>query len=282
MVSSAFFSKPTADPDAPSALLARSRKQRPATEILCEHVFRPLAHLVVLALLPLRVPPPAVVLAATTTGLFAATELWRGNLLAAAVLLQLKTVLDNADGQLARASGRISVLGRYLDSESDLLVDAALFAAIGHVTGRPWLALAGFLALTFVLSLDYNLERLYRAERGTGFDALPDAAGVAGLLRRVYMIVYWPHDRLIERFVAWRVRDDGPEPRLAYHDRGTLAVLTNLGLSTQLAVLGVLLAIGHPGAYCWLVLGLAGATGPILLRRELLVRRARTARAARA
>ena len=33
------------------------------------------------------------------------------------------------------------MLGRYLDSESDLLVNAALFAALAHVTGRPWLAL---------------------------------------------------------------------------------------------------------------------------------------------
>ena len=51
----------------------------------------------------------------------------------AAVLLQVKTVLDGADGQLARALDRVTVLGRYLDSESDLLVDAALFAALGSV-----------------------------------------------------------------------------------------------------------------------------------------------------
>ena len=106
--------KPEAAEDAVS-LLARSRKQRPGTEILCEYVFRPLAQLVVVALLPLRVPPPAVVLTATTVGLTAAAELARGQLLAAALLLQLKTILDNADGQLARASGRASALGRYLD-----------------------------------------------------------------------------------------------------------------------------------------------------------------------
>ena len=258
-----------------ASLLDRSRKQRPATELLCEYVFRPLAQLVVLALLPLRVPPTAVILASTAAGLAAAGELWHGNLVAAALVLQLKTVLDNADGQLARASGRVSVLGRYLDSESDLLVDAALFAAIGHVTGRPWLALAGFLSLTLVLSLDYNLERLYRDLHGTGFDALPAATGLAGLLRRVYQLVYWPHDRLIGRFVRWRVGSDTRYVRLAYHDRATLTVLANLGLSTQLAVLGVLLAIGRPGPYCWLVVGLAAATAPLLLRREVLASRTR-------
>jgi alkylation response protein AidB-like acyl-CoA dehydrogenase len=51
------------------------------------------------------------------------------------------------------------------DSLSDLATNAALFAAIGYLTGRPWLALAGFLALTLALSADYNLERLYRDVR---------------------------------------------------------------------------------------------------------------------
>ena len=76
-----------------------------AQEALCEAVFRPLAHVVVLASLPLRVPPPAVVLVSAACGIAGAVELARGHLLAAALLVQLKTVLDNADGQLARLTG---------------------------------------------------------------------------------------------------------------------------------------------------------------------------------
>src|SRR5207247_10306535 len=126
-----------------SNALERSRKPRQGRELLCEHLFRPLAHVVVLALLPLRVPPPAVVLAAAAAGLGGAVELARGHLLAAALLIQLKTVLDNADGQLARLSGRVTALGRYLDSECALLVDAALFAAVGWYAGSPGAALVG-------------------------------------------------------------------------------------------------------------------------------------------
>jgi phosphatidylglycerophosphate synthase len=235
-------------------------------------VFRPLAHLVVLALLPLRVPPPAVVLAGTTVGLTAAAEIARGHLVVAAILLQLKTILDNADGQLARASGRESALGRYLDSLSDLLVNAAIFVAIGHATGRPWLAAAGFLALTLALSTDYNLDRLYRAVHGIAFDATPAAAGLGAVLARAYGIVYGTQDRLVERFATWREGSD-ERTRLAYHDRATLGVLVNFGLSTQLAVLGALLALGHPSAYCWVALACALALVPLLLRRERLARR---------
>ena len=144
---------------------------------MCEVVFRPLAHLVVLALAPLRVPPPAVVLAAAGFGVAGAVELARGHLVVAALLVQAKTVFDNADGQLARLTGRVTAFGRYLDSECDLLVDAALFAGLGWYTGQPLLALLGFVALTLVLSVNFNVERLARGA---------PAAWDASVLGRVY------------------------------------------------------------------------------------------------
>ena len=70
--------------DRDSSLLERSRKPTPTRELVADALYRPLAHLVVLALLPLRVPPPAVVLAGLVAGLAAAFEIARGDLLAAA------------------------------------------------------------------------------------------------------------------------------------------------------------------------------------------------------
>ena len=262
---------------AQQALFERSVKQRPATELACEYVFRPLAQLVVLVLLPLRAPPPAVVLANAACGVGAAAAVFGGDLVTGALLLQAKTILDNADGQLARASGRVSVLGRYLDSESDLVVNALVLAALGSVTGRPLLALGAFLVLTLVLSVDFNLERLYRREHGDERDPAPPArSGIAGVLARVYQAVYAPQDRAIERFVEHRLRriGAGPAARLAYHDRATLRIVANFGLSTQLAVLGVCLAVGEPAAYCFVVLGCGAALVPLFLRRELRARRA--------
>ena len=90
-----------------------SRKAKPCRELLCEYAFRPVAHLVVLALLPFGTPPPLVVCASAATGIAGAVELARGHFLLAALLVQAKTVLDNADGQLARAANRVTPLGRY-------------------------------------------------------------------------------------------------------------------------------------------------------------------------
>jgi phosphatidylglycerophosphate synthase len=255
-----------------SSRLGKSRKQKVVQERLCELVYRPLAHLVVVVLLPLRVPPPLVAASAGVTGLTAAVELSRGHVIVAALLIQVKTVLDNADGQLARLSGRITAFGRYLDSELDLFVNAALFAAAGWYTGRPLLAAVGFLALTTVLNVNFNLERLYRAERGGDAAAMPEATGRAdGLLRGLYLLLYAPQDRLVEHFVAARLRRAGPHARLAYHDRGTVSVLANLGMSTQLAVFGLCIALG-PLAFAWIALAELGLVVLLAFRRELLIR----------
>ena len=252
--------------------LARSRKRRQGTELLCEAVFRPLAHLVVLALLPLRAAPPLVVVAGAATGVSAAVEIARGDLLIAALLLQLKTVLDNADGQLARLSGRVTAFGRYLDSECDFLVNATLFAALGPTLG--WLqALAGFLVLTFVLGVNFNADRLYRQSRGADSIAMPEAMGAAAFLARVYAIVYAPQDMLAERFAAWRIRKLGADASV-YHDAATVGILANFGLSTQLAAFGACLAFDRPDVYIWLLAGCLVVAIAVVVRRDLRARKA--------
>jgi len=238
-----------------SEALARSRKPRRGTELVCEKVFRPLAHPLVLGFARLRVPPPVVVVAAGAAGLAAAVELGRGSLLAAALLIQLKTLLDNADGQLARHTDRITAFGRYLDSEVDLLVNAALFAALAWTAGPAALALAGFLALTSVLSLNFNAERLSRAAV-----AEPEAHGRATtLLRRVYGLLYAPQDRLAEAIVTRRPALTSPR---------AVSLLANLGMSTQLAAFGLLIAVGHPLAFAWVALVQVAAIALALLPRR--------------
>jgi phosphatidylglycerophosphate synthase len=222
---------------------------------VCEKVFRPLAHPLVLLFARLRVPPPLVVAAAGAAGIAAAVELGRGSLLAAALLVQLKTLLDNGDGQLARLTGRVSAFGRYLDSEVDLLVNLALFAALAWATAQPAVALLGFVALTSVLSLNFNVDRLSRAA-----SAEPEAESLGtGFLRRIYGLVYAPQDRLAEALVARR-------PALA--SPTAVSLLANLGMSTQLAAFGLLIALGHPLAFAWLALAEVAVIALVVLPRR--------------
>jgi phosphatidylglycerophosphate synthase len=268
----------------PAVPLGRAEKDRPARELVIAYGFGPLAALLVRALLPLRIAPPTVVLAHFFVGLAAAALLGVGALAAAAVLLQVKTLLDNADGLLARASGRVTLVGRYLDTEADLVVNAAVFVALAFATDAPWPALAGFLASVLLLGLDFNLSELHREVRGR--PTQPPARsgrGAERVLEGAYRVVFAPQDRLVRAFSRRRLEralggeadpDRVRQATLAYHDRFTMTYLANTGLSTQLAVLGACLLLGAPAVFLWLVVASALPLPLLQLRRERLARRA--------
>jgi phosphatidylglycerophosphate synthase len=243
--------------------------RRAGREILLESVFRPLSNLVVPLFLWAKVSPPAVVIANATAGLVAALLLARGDLVAAAVVLQLKTLLDNVDGQLARASNRVTLAGRYLDTIADLVVNAALFVALGYVTGRPLLAAAAFVALTVLLAVDFNVTELYREAHGISPEQPQSTGGRAErVLASIYALVFAPLDRAVRSLAARRL---GPH---ASYDRLTVTVLANLGLTTQLVVLGICLVLDAPGAYLWFVLVCLAGLVPLQLRAERRVKAA--------
>jgi archaetidylinositol phosphate synthase len=253
----------------------RAEPRRAGRELLLHAVFRPLSNALASRLARARIAPHVVVLANATTGLVAAAVLFTGNLVVAALVLQLKTLLDNTDGALARATGRVTLAGRYLDTLADLVVNAALFVALGHVTRQPILAAAAFVALTLVLAVDFNVSELYRDAQGMPSEEPPPTGGPAErVLAAAYLVFFAPLDRALRGASAWRFGD-----RPAY-DRFTVTVLANLGLTTQLVALGLCLALGAPSVYLWLVLGCLALTAALHVRAELRMRRPpRTVRA---
>jgi archaetidylinositol phosphate synthase len=263
----------------------RSLKARPRIEFSSEYFFRPIAHLVVQVLLPLKVQPTWLVVFHTCLGVFCGFLIARGEFLLPAILIQIKTVLDNADGQLARASGMISEIGRYLDTEGDTVVNAALFAGLGAITGTWLIAFLAFVTFTLLLSFDFNWEYLYRRERNEPFRASPDTSKenqrVLRFLERVYAGFFKPQDLAIRSFSESRFEvvyrqyprtDLRAIARLEYYEADSLLVLANLELSTQLAVLGLCLVLGIPILFLWFVL-LCGLTVVVLqVRREARAR----------
>lgn len=184
----------------------------------------------------------------------------------AGILLVLRMLLDNMDGAVARASGQVTLAGRYFDTGTDLITNGLLFIALCF-TANPLLAILAFVLLTWLLSLDFNLERLYLQPRQGTRPLLPPAPtpGPPGLLevsKRLYQLVMEPQDRLIERIEKRRFeriagRPYGHAPldwQLAWFDLFSTASLVNLGLSTQTVLLALLLFLGVPGVYVTLVL----------------------------
>lgn len=291
------------EPPSPTGLdLAAADKVRPAPE-LWQGVMHPLTMGLVRAFARLGVDPQAVVWTHSLLGLLAAlliviagagdqgaaasaSLLWP-----AALLLQLKTVLDNVDGSLARATGQVTQMGRYLDTVLDTAVNLLLFLALAWHGPGPWawaMAVGAYLVLMLLFSLDFNLKRLYRRAAGAtaGSEEAPAGAPpkVLAFFRRSYQIILAPQDRLMERWDAGLFRrltglplhDASQETRAAWHDRWIAGSLANLGLSTQLLLLGICLVIGRPFWYVYLVyamglyaLGLQGLRARRFSRRPV-------------
>ncbi|WDA59758.1 CDP-alcohol phosphatidyltransferase family protein [Deinococcus aquaticus] len=197
--------------------------------------------------------PAHVVLLHTAMGLYAALLISRGERLRPALLLQVKTVLDGLDGQLARATGRTTETGRYLDTEMDLVVDLALNVAISGAAGVP-----ATLLQSLILTVDYLWEREFREARGEVFRDPPAQAGdnpqVLAALKRVYALYFTPQERALQTLFTRRLaRLTGgaptPADRVAYTPRVSNVVTANLGLATQLLWLGACVLAGRPRLY---------------------------------
>lgn len=120
-----------------------------------------------------RIPPTAVTLAAWLVGLAAAALAARARWDAALGAWLANRLLDGLDGALARAHGRQSPFGGYLDLLLDLCVYAAVPIGItlGLAEPRPWLPLAVLLATFYVnagawMLLGALLDRHAAAEPG--------------------------------------------------------------------------------------------------------------------
>jgi len=243
--------------------IPEASKPRPRREWIMRAV-QPLANRCVAWAARRRIDPMAVVAAHALLGLAAAVLLARQAsiaLVAAAVLLQLKTLLDNVDGGLARVTGRVSQAGRYLDTTADLLVNVALFAALTqHGPALP--ALLALLVLTLLLSLDFNLEGRYRELRAPAPAATPPLppgapSWLLSVPRGLYRALLEPQDRWLRHldaalFERASGRSEAAAParlRLAWNDLFSTASVVNLGLSSQLALLGALSLLGRPYLY---------------------------------
>jgi phosphatidylglycerophosphate synthase len=85
----------------------------------------------------------------------------------AAILIQLKNILDTVDGSLARARNLPSAIGRYFDSISDFFVNLLIFWALAETLSLVWgrgaaYSLAGIAFLSQLLQCTYYVHYMVR------------------------------------------------------------------------------------------------------------------------
>jgi phosphatidylglycerophosphate synthase len=211
--------------------------------------------------------------------LFANSDLWL-----AAILLQLKTLLDNMDGGLARATHQITQMGRYFDTSMDFLVNIALFIALSNY-GLVWLCWLAFVLLTLMLSLDFNAERLYKQAHFPQINETSPPIGAPQTIYRffkgIYTLLFAPQDKLIEtldKLIFKQITHQDYqasviETQRVWSDLFSTATLVNLGLSTQMFILGLCLILGHPYWYIYSILFQAVYVMVIQIIRALRLKR---------
>lgn len=233
-------------------IFRKSVKIRPVEEIINIQIFRPLAHFLLIYIKDLSIKPEWIVIFHTLIVIISAFILYNsnsyfGNFLVF-VLLQFKTVLDNLDGQFARYKEIQSAVGRYLDTLMDYLGNLVVFLSIGLKHNEIILCLISFYVLTWVLSYDFNLERLYKGlEIEQKYQRLN---ALERFLKLLYDFLLGYQDYVIiifERFLWVKKgrKDD-------FWKREYLYFTANMGLSTQLFVLGVFALFGLEKFYLYL------------------------------
>lgn len=95
---------------------------------------RPAARLIANSLKKTSFTPVQVTVLFIISGLIAITCMLFGYYWAAAFFLILKSVLDAADGELARLKKTPSYTGRYFDSIADIILNFFIFLAVWHIT----------------------------------------------------------------------------------------------------------------------------------------------------
>ncbi len=271
-------------------------KSAVSDELINTYALRPAAGLIVRALYPTSVTPNQVTLLSTLFGFLAAALYLADSSVATAaagLCITAKDLLDSADGQLARAKGVESRAGRFLDSIGDILVNAAVFSAIGMaLTARgdnpayALLALAGFFGISLRVSYHVfyqtaylHLEDAYAANRLTEEIREEDLRGDprALLLQRIFRILYGWQDTLMVRIDRWSFGSatlSAKQSRLWYGDSTALRLSGFLGMGTELFLLTLCSCAGVLKFYLWMnVLAMNLLWGVSVLYRRVVLRR---------
>jgi len=178
------------------------------------------------------------------TGIFAAQSILEQKNVLALILLLTKSVIDGADGALARLKNKPSFTGRYLDSVFDFILNFIFLGAIWSLTDLNWIwwALA-FFAIQLQGTL-YNYYYVILRNRLAGGDNTSKVfeyktpKALAGesqasvtLLFYCYLLCYGVFDRIIHVLDRNAYQGNLPKPWL-------MSLVSIYGLGFQLALIG--------------------------------------------
>lgn len=208
---------------------------------------RPIAKLFANQLKNTRFTPIHVTLLFGVSGLIAIYCILQNHYFLAAFFIILKSIIDAADGELARIKNTPSYTGRYLDSVFDIILNFLFLMAICYVSKTSfWLTLIAFFCIQLQGTL-YNYYYVILRNKSVGGDstskifeyksprALPgESQKSVDILFQIYTIVYGTFDKIIHAL-------DSDAYKVKTFPSWFMTFVSIYGLGFQLLIIAIML-----------------------------------------
>jgi phosphatidylglycerophosphate synthase len=211
---------------------------------------RPIASFAALHLSRAKVTAIQVTFAFLVSGVAATYCIYSQKWLWAAALLMLKNILDGIDGEIARITRHPSVVGRYLDSVFDFIINLMVLGMFFYTgTDSALLLFFAFAGMEFQCSI-YNYYYVILRRRWNNQEtsrtleykkpiAFPyESQKMANVLHAIFLLQYLVFDTLV--FML----DRGAQ-EVHYFPKWFMGMLSLMGLGFQLLIICMLLCIGQ-------------------------------------
>ena len=208
---------------------------------------RPFGKLLANQLRNTRFTPIHVTLLFGVSGLIAIYCILEEYYLLAGFFIVLKSIIDAADGELARIKNTPSYVGRYLDSVFDIILNFLFFTTICYVSKTSiWTTLLAFICIQLQGTL-YNYYYVILRNKSVGGDstskifeyksprALPgESQKSVDILFRIYTIVYGTFDKIIHTL-------DKEAYKIKTFPNWFMTFVSIYGLGFQLLIIAIML-----------------------------------------
>jgi CDP-diacylglycerol---serine O-phosphatidyltransferase len=210
---------------------------------------RPMAQFIVQTLKNTSATPVQVTLAFIFSGFLAIACMLTHHYWAAGLFLILKSVLDAADGELARVKNTPSYTGRYLDSNADIVLNASFLITICHISNGSWfytflaflsIQLQGTLYNYYYLILRHSsvggdtTSRIFESETPVAMQG--EKQQTVDILFALYNIFYGYFDKIINKM-------DENAINVSRLPNWFMSLISFYGLGFQLLIMSIMLAL---------------------------------------
>jgi len=210
---------------------------------------RPIARVIAISLKNTSFTPIHVTTWFIIVGLTAVYCMINGHYYLAGFFLILKSILDAADGELARVKNTPSYTGRYLDSVADIILNALFFITIAYLTKTSFiicflafcgLQIQGTLYNYYYVILRNKFEgdttsRVFENETPKALKGEKQRS--VTILFTVYKILYGVFDRIIYAL-------DSKASKGKTLPKWLMTSVSTFGLGFQLLIIAIMLATG--------------------------------------